>query len=79
MATFSYLCLQIKETRKAIKDSVSGLEKMAVGHHIQDRAHVIEKSKNNKTGDEELNQEFVNLDEGKNVCGWYSSLFCNII
>ncbi|KAJ7324857.1 hypothetical protein JRQ81_017877 [Phrynocephalus forsythii] len=55
----------IKETRKAVKDSESGLEKMAIGHHIQDRAHVIEKSKNNKTGDEELNQEFVNLDEAE--------------
>uniref|UniRef100_A0A6J0TIQ7 Myeloid leukemia factor 1 isoform X11 n=1 Tax=Pogona vitticeps TaxID=103695 RepID=A0A6J0TIQ7_9SAUR len=55
----------IKETRKALKDSESGLEKMAVGHHIQDRAHVIEKSKNNRTGNEELNQEFVNLDEAE--------------
>ncbi|XP_007432982.1 myeloid leukemia factor 1 isoform X1 [Python bivittatus] len=55
----------IKETRKAVKDSESGLEKMSIGHHIQDRAHVIQKAKNNKTGDEELNQEFINLDEGE--------------
>ncbi|XP_028587234.2 myeloid leukemia factor 1 isoform X7 [Podarcis muralis] len=55
----------IKETRKALKDSESGLEKMSIGHHIQDRAHVVQKAKNNKTGDEELNQEFVNLDEGE--------------
>ncbi|XP_053164048.1 myeloid leukemia factor 1 isoform X7 [Hemicordylus capensis] len=55
----------IKETRKALKDTESGLEKMAIGHHIQDRAHVIRKAKNNKTGDEELNQEFVNLDEAE--------------
>ncbi|KAM7160000.1 myeloid leukemia factor 1 isoform 4-T4 [Macrochelys suwanniensis] len=55
----------IKETRKALKDSESGLEKMAVGHHIHDRAHVIKKSKNNKTGDQELNQEFINLDEAQ--------------
>ncbi|KFQ18783.1 Myeloid leukemia factor 1, partial [Merops nubicus] len=53
----------IKETRKALKDSESGLEKMAIGHHIHDRAHVIKKSKNSKTGDEEMNQEFINLDE----------------
>ncbi|KAK2538529.1 hypothetical protein Q9233_002389 [Columba guinea] len=53
----------VKETRKALKDSESGLEKMAIGHHIHDRAHVIKKSKNSKTGDEELNQEFINLDE----------------
>ncbi|NXM70321.1 MLF1 factor, partial [Serilophus lunatus] len=55
----------IKETRKAVKDSESGLEKMAIGHHIQDRAHVIQKSKNFKTGDEEMNQEFINLDESE--------------
>ncbi|XP_058043358.1 myeloid leukemia factor 1 isoform X4 [Ahaetulla prasina] len=55
----------IKEIRKACRDSESGLEKMAVGHHIHDRAHVVQKAKNNKTGDEELNQEFINLDEGE--------------
>lgn len=38
---------------------------MAIGHHIQDRAHIVQKAKNNKTGDEELNQEFFNLDESK--------------
>ena len=53
----------IKETRRAIRDSDSGLEKMAVGHHIHDRAHVIKKSKNNKMGDEEVNQEFINMNE----------------
>ncbi|NXY10381.1 MLF1 factor, partial [Pteruthius melanotis] len=55
----------VKETRKALKDSESGLEKMAIGHHIHDRAHVIRKSKNAKTGDEEMNQEFINLDESE--------------
>ncbi|XP_004407189.1 PREDICTED: myeloid leukemia factor 1 isoform X3 [Odobenus rosmarus divergens] len=53
----------IKETRRAMRDSDSGLEKMAVGHHLHDRAHVIKKSKNNKTGDEEVNQEFINMNE----------------
>uniref|UniRef100_A0A8C6DE64 Myeloid leukemia factor 1 n=1 Tax=Moschus moschiferus TaxID=68415 RepID=A0A8C6DE64_MOSMO len=53
----------IKETRKALRDSDSGVEKMAVGHHLHDRAHVIKKSKNNKTGDEEVNQEFINMNE----------------
>ncbi|KAM6160441.1 myeloid leukemia factor 1 isoform 2-T2 [Erethizon dorsatum] len=53
----------IKETRRAVRDSDSGLEKMAVGHHIHDRAHVIKKSKNSKTGDEEVNQEFINMSE----------------
>ncbi|XP_023788523.1 myeloid leukemia factor 1 isoform X5 [Cyanistes caeruleus] len=55
----------VKETRKAVKDSETGLEKIAIGHHIHDRAHVIKKSKNSKTGDEEMNQEFINLDESE--------------
>ncbi|KAM4895209.1 myeloid leukemia factor 1 isoform 3-T3 [Sylvia borin] len=55
----------VRETRRALKDSESGLEKIAIGHHIQDRAHVIRKSKNAKTGDEEMNQEFINLDESE--------------
>uniref|UniRef100_A0A8C3QNL7 Myeloid leukemia factor 1 n=1 Tax=Cyanoderma ruficeps TaxID=181631 RepID=A0A8C3QNL7_9PASS len=55
----------VRETRKALKDSESGLEKIAIGHHIQDRAHVIKKSRNARTGDEEMNQEFINLDESE--------------
>ncbi|NXH60661.1 MLF1 factor, partial [Rhabdornis inornatus] len=55
----------IRETRRALKDSESGLEKIAIGHHIQDRAHVVEKSRNSRTGDEEMNQEFINLDESE--------------
>ncbi|KAJ8388677.1 hypothetical protein AAFF_G00130860 [Aldrovandia affinis] len=53
----------IKETRKSEKDSESGLEKMAIGHHIQDRGHVMEKKHNKKTGEREFNQDFQNLDE----------------
>ncbi|KAM4772360.1 myeloid leukemia factor 1 isoform 2-T2 [Rhinophrynus dorsalis] len=55
----------IKETKKALRDSESGIEKIAIGHHIKDRSHVIKKSKNNKTGDREVNQEFLNLDESE--------------
>ncbi|XP_029026961.1 myeloid leukemia factor 1 [Betta splendens] len=53
----------IMETRKAIKDSESGLEKMAIGHHIQDRGHVVEKKYNKKTGEKEFIQDFQNMDE----------------
>ncbi|XP_029471981.1 myeloid leukemia factor 1 isoform X2 [Rhinatrema bivittatum] len=55
----------IKETRQAVRDSESGVAKMAVGHHIQDRSHVIEKRMNTKTGNEEVHQEFCNLDESE--------------
>ncbi|XP_044526854.1 myeloid leukemia factor 1 [Gracilinanus agilis] len=53
----------IKETRKALKDSDTGIEKMAVGHHIYDRGHVIRRERNSRTGDQELNQEFINMQE----------------
>ncbi|KAM8953135.1 myeloid leukemia factor 1 [Pelodytes ibericus] len=55
----------IKETKKSVRDSESGLEKLAIGHHINERAHIIQKSKNNKTGNQEMNQEFMNLDESE--------------
>uniref|UniRef100_A0A672HR75 Myeloid leukemia factor 1 n=2 Tax=Salarias fasciatus TaxID=181472 RepID=A0A672HR75_SALFA len=55
----------IKETRQAIKDSESGLEKMRIGHHIQDRGHVVEKKINKKTGEKEFNQDFQNMDESE--------------
>ena len=47
---------------------------MAIGHHLNDRGHIIEKKKNRYTGEEEENQEFINLDDGmylnfkKNSC-----------
>ncbi|KAM9316033.1 myeloid leukemia factor 1 isoform 1-T1 [Gastrophryne carolinensis] len=53
----------IKETKKAVRDSESGMEQLAVGHHIKDRAHIVKQLKNHKTGDREVNQEFLNMDE----------------
>ncbi|XP_047451150.1 myeloid leukemia factor 1 isoform X4 [Mugil cephalus] len=55
----------IIETQQAVKDSESGLEKMKIGHHIQDRGHVVEKKINKKTGEREFNQDFQNLDESE--------------
>ncbi|KAF1394035.1 hypothetical protein PFLUV_G00022320 [Perca fluviatilis] len=55
----------IKETQQAVKDSESGLEKMSIGHHIQDRGHVVEKKYNKKTGEKEFIQDFQNLDESE--------------
>ena len=55
---------QVKETRRTVRDSNTGLEKIAVGHHLNDRAHVIERSRNARTGEANENQEYINLDEG---------------
>uniref|UniRef100_A0A0P4VTP1 Myeloid leukemia factor n=1 Tax=Scylla olivacea TaxID=85551 RepID=A0A0P4VTP1_SCYOL len=51
----------VRETRRTISDSRTGTRKMAIGHHIGDRSHIIEReqSKNNM----EERQEFINLDE----------------
>lgn len=55
----------IKQTKESERNSETGLHRMAVGHHINDRGHVVEKSRNKKTGDEEENQEYLNMDEAE--------------
>ncbi|XP_018430092.1 PREDICTED: myeloid leukemia factor 1 [Nanorana parkeri] len=55
----------IKETKKSVRDSTTGMQEMAVGHHIKDRAHIVKQLENNKTGDREFNQEFLNMDESE--------------
>jgi hypothetical protein len=54
----------VKETKKTECDSRSGVKKIAIGHHIGDRAHVLEREQNLHSGEREERQEFVNLDEG---------------
>lgn len=53
----------VKETRRSVQDSRTGLQEMAIGHHLNERGHVVEKKKNRYTGDEEENHEFINLDD----------------
>ncbi|XP_063626194.1 myeloid leukemia factor isoform X2 [Cydia splendana] len=53
----------VKETRKTLQDSRTGTKKMSIGHHIGERAHVVEKEQNVYSGDQEERQEFINLDE----------------
>lgn len=53
----------IKETRKTVQDSRTGTKKMAIGHHIGDRAHIIEREQNVSTGVQEERQDFINLDD----------------
>lgn len=59
-------CLfQIRETRRTVRDSDSGLEQMSIGHHIRDRAHILQRSRNHRTGDQEERQDYINLDESE--------------
>ncbi|XP_074857648.1 myeloid leukemia factor 2 isoform X2 [Carettochelys insculpta] len=53
----------IRETRRTVRDSNSGLEQMSIGHHIRERAHIMQRSRNHRTGDQEERQEYINLDE----------------
>jgi len=46
-------------------DSRSGVKKIAIGHHIGERAHVLEREQNYHSGDREERQEFINLEEGR--------------
>ena len=41
---------QVKETRRSVYDSESGVKKMAVGHHLSERSHTIERSRNLLSG-----------------------------
>lgn len=54
----------IRETKKAVADSRSGTKKMAIGHHIGERGHIIEREQNVYSGDREDRQELINLEEG---------------
>ncbi|KAG5872655.1 hypothetical protein JTB14_029696 [Gonioctena quinquepunctata] len=53
----------VKETQKTVTDSVTGTKKMSIGHHIGDRAHIIEKEQNLHTGDREEREDLINVDE----------------
>ncbi|KAF7286502.1 hypothetical protein GWI33_005138 [Rhynchophorus ferrugineus] len=53
----------VKETQRTVTDTMTGTKKMAIGHHIGDRAHIIEKEQNMHTGDREEREDFINLDE----------------
>lgn len=54
----------VKEVKKSVSDSRSGVKKLAVGHHIGERAHYVEREQNFRSGEQEERQEFINLEEG---------------
>lgn len=53
----------LKEVRRTVQDSTTGKKKMAIGHHIGERGHVVEKEQNMHTGEREEREDFINLDE----------------
>ncbi|CAH1406396.1 unnamed protein product [Nezara viridula] len=53
----------VRETKKTVADSRTGVKKMSIGHHIHDRAHIIEREQNVFSGEQEERQDFINLEE----------------
>ncbi|XP_065343632.1 myeloid leukemia factor isoform X2 [Cloeon dipterum] len=53
----------VRETTRTVQDSKSGVKKMAVGHHLGPRAHIVEKSQDTRTGQFEENVQLVNLSD----------------
>lgn len=55
----------LKETKDAVRDSRTGHQELAIGHHLKDKAHIKKKTKNAYTGEEEQVEDLVNLDESE--------------
>lgn len=53
----------VRETRSTMRDSRTGMHQMSIGHHIHDRAHIRQRSRNYYTGTQEHNDEYINLAE----------------
>merc|ERR1719259_1600767 len=51
----------VRETQRAVSDSASGTRRLTIGHHIGDRARILEKEVT-REGEEER-EELLNLDE----------------
>ena len=56
------LAFQIKETRKMLRDSDRGVEKMAVGRHIRDRAYIQTKERD-RSGQMNEDEQLLNIDD----------------
>ena len=54
---------QVKETRRSLYDSESGVKKIAVEYHLGEHAHSIERSHNLLSGKRVEKQDFANLEE----------------
>lgn len=55
----------VREVQRSVSDSRSGVRKMAVGRHLGERGHVVEKEQNYYTGDSEEREDFINIEEGE--------------
>lgn len=70
---------QLRETRQSVRDSESGLERLSIGHHLGERAHIMERSRNRRTGDREERQDFINLEESEYKWGENGNLLIDLL
>ena len=67
---------QVKETRRSLYDSESGVKEMAVGHHLDERSHTIERSQlalkgeGGEAGFCQLGGRWVRVGLGPEGVGW---------
>jgi len=52
-----------RETRKSVRDSTRGIEKLEVGHHIGDRGRVVERERDLRTGQQHDHTDYVGMRE----------------
>ncbi|XP_023238441.1 myeloid leukemia factor 1-like [Centruroides sculpturatus] len=53
------------QSRKCVRDSRTGTEKMSVGYRLGEKARVLEKRKDRRTGKIEEDQQLINIDESE--------------
>lgn len=53
----------VKETKSSVRDSRTGHQELAIGHHLYDKGLVKKKSKNAYTGEVEQCEDFIGIDE----------------
>ncbi|KAL1445593.1 hypothetical protein MTO96_044930 [Rhipicephalus appendiculatus] len=67
-------------TINTYENSRSGIRQLSVGRHIWDRSHLIAKSRNEYTGDEEKIEQLVNIpceELGGFECEWKQRMGIN--
>jgi len=52
---------QVKEVRRTVRDSERGIQKMSIGHHIGNRARILERRR--VRGNEEEERNYVQMNE----------------
>ncbi|XP_023226145.1 myeloid leukemia factor 1-like [Centruroides sculpturatus] len=53
------------QSRKCVRDSRTGTEKMSFGYRLGEKARVLEKRKDRRTGKIEEDQQLINMDESE--------------